>query len=954
MHSPSPHAPIPGNKLVPVLLAAFLIPAMVTTESALGQGNGPLVKVDRDGEPLPPHALMRLGSLRYRTDFPMANAILSPDGRWIAALTMENVQLFDKATGKRVRQWPCPFNGYDGRNLVFSPDSAYLDFLDHKGHGFRWEVTTGRIVERYPGKALERELVEWPGSWDYSLVYTRDGRLLLVMKGRPDSTSADSPATVIIWDMASGRQQFLYQVRGVEIRGAVAVSENGERLVLQTRGSGFEGRIKLQVFNLPRKKLLATIQPQGESYALGIAPDGKTLASGGADVLEVYSDAGKLLGTANGAVAFAHQSAIHFTADNKYLLRDQNGAGVQVWSLSPLKLERVIGGANRPEYFGNSVSLSWDGKIVLGFQSNALILWDVATGEELTATKTRSHLSYPIHLGFAPDGRSLLAATAGEEAILWDLQSASARLPLAKKITSFGFHAALNQLVFTTGDSRFERDADVDLEVWDLARNEQKDQWTIYARKEGALASIPAVSADGKTVYLPTNEAGPGEDRSEKITTWLSQFDPQTGKLRAKVRVNVPHLIESSALPPLAVSADDKMAALLFSPRYSPYSKYARYGYPREGNQLCLFPPGRGNQILHVSNVLPGEMGFQTVDFRAFGEDWETWIPQWRQEIRQMRFSPNGHFLACGNYSPYVAAVESATGKAVGRWFLLGRFATALAFSPDGRYLAVADVSADIRKDYSDSSRLNFLELQTGGWKLVQNTVDRQAIRVFDMLTGEEIKRYQSLPAPCLSLTFSADGSRLASGMLDNTILLWDTGFLSERQAAVVPLSAKDLDRVWEHLTDPRAWYAHQAMHRLLGTPEQTLALFRDHFADLVPVDNKQVQQLVEALDSKSYVQRQKATVELVRLREFIEPALRQALAEKSSLEKQQRLNQILTQVPPPVSPEMLRVQRALQVLEWIGDAAARAFLGELAQRSDGTVVGEQAGAALARMGPKK
>ena len=74
----------------------------------------------------------------------------------------------------------------------------------------------------------------------------------------------------------------------------------------------------------------------------------------------------------------------------------------------------------------------------------------------------------------------------------------------------------------------------------------------------------------------------------------------------------------------------------------------------------------------------------------------------------------------------------------------------ALAFSPCGKYLA------------------------SGTWWQREKGMERMAIRLWEVATGEEITTFCGHPTDVQSLAFSPDNTLLASGSHDGTILLWD------------------------------------------------------------------------------------------------------------------------------------------------------------------------------------
>src|SRR5262245_7572526 len=82
---------------------------------AIGVGHGlvsaaePKPRLDLAGNPLPPDALRRLGTLRYRSLLhgePRGRLLL--DGKTFLAHTREEIRWVEMATGRRVDIWPLP------------------------------------------------------------------------------------------------------------------------------------------------------------------------------------------------------------------------------------------------------------------------------------------------------------------------------------------------------------------------------------------------------------------------------------------------------------------------------------------------------------------------------------------------------------------------------------------------------------------------------------------------------------------------------------------------------------------------------------------------------------------------------------------------------------------------------------------------------------------------------
>jgi hypothetical protein len=82
--------------------------------------------VDRYGDPLPPHAVARFGTLRFRHEWTLFATAVSPDGRLLAGSGGNSVQIWDAQTGRTVQRLPSPGYGCEVVSLAFSADGKNL------------------------------------------------------------------------------------------------------------------------------------------------------------------------------------------------------------------------------------------------------------------------------------------------------------------------------------------------------------------------------------------------------------------------------------------------------------------------------------------------------------------------------------------------------------------------------------------------------------------------------------------------------------------------------------------------------------------------------------------------------------------------------------------------------------------------------------------------------------
>jgi hypothetical protein len=177
-----------------------------------------------------------------------------------------------------------------------------------------------------------------------------------------------------------------------------------------------------------------------------------------------------------------------------------------------------------------------------------------------------------------------------------------------------------------------------------------------------------------------------------------------------------------------------------------------------------------------------------------------------------------------------------------------------------------------------------------------------------------------------LSVAFSPDGTRLVSGSIDTTALIWDVSRFTKRSKST-PLTAKALESCWTDLAGD-AEVAYRAIGRLLGSPREAVALLGEHLKPAPSATTEHVNKLIGDLDSKQFKTRDQAMKELEKLGAVAVPVLHKALTAKVSLEMRQRMELLLEKVQgASLPPEMARQVRAVEVLESIGTAQARKLL---------------------------
>ena len=411
---------------------------------AAAQPSGP--KTDRYGDPLPPGAAMRLGTVRFRQFPHVCRVAYSPDGRFVVTDTNEStLQYWDARDGRKLRQIDAGMEQI--RDFAFSPDGTQIaavgcgpvpDRLRWSTHLAFLDVATGRLIRH----------AEWGlKAGDQDLAYSPDGRTVAI---------DEDDGTLRLWDVASAQVTREERLGGRHYLASIAFSP-----VVASRLLAVASDRVIHIRDAGTLRDVRTIVVEGEHEPtdLAFSPDGTTLAAGIA----------------------------------------RSGAEVRLWRVGDGALiKRFKGRESRPAgYSVSHVLFSPDGKLLAAVGYGVpLVLFDVESGQERAAFGKGTNFDLvgeaaqpDAPMAFSPDGKTLATLAARQSLHFWDL--ATARDGLATPEAHLG--GVYDLAIPADGKSLISGSSDRTVRVWDMATG----RTTKVLPHDGWVWSL-AVSADGK------------------------------------------------------------------------------------------------------------------------------------------------------------------------------------------------------------------------------------------------------------------------------------------------------------------------------------------------------------------------------------------------------------------------------------------------------------------------
>lgn len=383
-----------------------------------GQQRGP--RLDSYGDPLPPGAVLRLGTKRLQTKGGFA---WTPDGKSLITMKHGTVYFWDLADGHLSQTLSVPidvdpFHTY-GSQLALSRDGKLLVCTDWHGAIATWNLETLELASQ---PAVNKSTHEE----NNSLAIAPNGQSFVTLR-RNGELQFRSPATCAVTRKLKLPEGHLSEDT------PVAFSPDGRTLAV-----GSDRAQSIYLVDVERLGEPAVIEKAHDSalYNFKFLADGRLCSVGtGKEVLRLSGEwepanqlrIWELKGDKelNLRVDWPMDESLPsgcsaaFSPDGRIMVTVHEDR-IAVWDAKMNEIVRIFAGL----YFRNpmhaQVAIDPLGKFVaINDRENYVRIFDLATGEPILSTN-QHHLGHVLAVAWSPDGETIVTAGSGGEVRLWE------------------------------------------------------------------------------------------------------------------------------------------------------------------------------------------------------------------------------------------------------------------------------------------------------------------------------------------------------------------------------------------------------------------------------------------------------------------------------------------------------------------------------------------------------
>ncbi len=452
---------------------------------------------------------------------------------------------------------------------------------------------------------------------------------------------------------------------------------------------------------------------------------------------------------------------------------DSGSASARVWDLQSGRLLRTLGG-HRGDVRLIEFSPTGDRAVTAErFPYTNLYLWDLSSGQRLAVLS--GHENQITRAAFSPDGTRLVTTSMDRTVRVWDVSPGTVARPSAALLVLAGHAGAVDHAAFSP-DGRHIASSSQDrtIRYWDAQTGEplavlcgHTDEVIVSAFRAGGTELVSA-SADGTLrVWDMVGAASEYAVSGHRGFVYSVAYFPDGRRFVSAAWDGTARVWDPSGREQLRLDHGDD--------RY-----VVSAAVHQAGRFIATLSRREGRH----------EMSVRLWD-AATGAPLCRWVMPAAWQDGRVAFAPRGDCLAAGAQDGRVRIWNAATRAEVAVLECGTQPIRDVAFSPDGRLLAVGcdDGDCTVRIwDVAERRQLQVLHGHTQGvyalaWNrsgsvLASASLD-QTVRLWDRRTWAGVAELRH-PCRVYGVAFAADGRLLACACADNLIRLWDVDFRRE------------------------------------------------------------------------------------------------------------------------------------------------------------------------------
>ncbi|MCZ7543276.1 MAG: TIR domain-containing protein [Anaerolineae bacterium] len=663
-------------------------------------------------------------------------AALSADGRTMITASDGDLYVWDVDAGSQLRriQW----HSRRARSFAFSPDGKTALTASDDESLLLWDLATGSVLRRFEGHTAAVIAVALSPSGTTALSVQEGGLLIL-------------------WDVATGKA--LSQASNIYGIRQIAFSPDGERAFLRGVNN------ILIVWDVNAGEIVRRF----ERYPVTVSLDGQMALTATEDYALVLVEVASGDEVRRFEGHTAEITSVALSPDARYAMSaacvEVDGSTYRCNKTELLLWDVETGRVNYrlDDFSGRITSLAFtlNGWTVLSGSDSAVVVWDVNESwfTERQRLETGQNVSELEKLVFSPDERTVFARRSDYTLYLWDVVTGE------RLVTVSGASGEPNDLVFSAdGQLALFRDQNGHIALWGLVAG---DRLRTFLAASSITQDMPNSRHQyQREVLMPVSE--PEEEWSDwEVGVWeacaancalaLHSITIQRdGPAGAEVHrffgggMQPPPWYWWEEYNPVALSPDGRTAVsttcvfashgicetavLIYWDMTTGEQKDQSFIYTY-GNLISLAPsPDDPTVLLGFYN---GQVLMWDIE-----QDEEVWSRAYDVlvGITAVAFNPAGDRALTGSADGKIALLSAADGHTIWEAQAGAAGVNALAFSPDGRLiLSGSDV-----------------------------------LLLWDMETGQLLRRFDGHAAVVTSVAFSADGETALSGSQDSSAILWE------------------------------------------------------------------------------------------------------------------------------------------------------------------------------------